>query len=327
MTGAEKGPEQPGKPASPAGWGSLRHLTIRGGAYLTAREAIGGVIRLGGVTVVVRLLGPGSYGIYSAASVFVLLGVMLAQGGTEVYLIRQKDEPSDELYNVAFTYLLLSSLVVALAAFGLSFAAGAFVHSTQALEVFRVLVFSIPVNVLWAPAQACIERRFDYRKMGLIELGGDIALYVVAVPLALAHLGPWALVAGVYVWQSWLFVSSLLISGLRPRLRWSNSTARSLLGHGTTYTAAGWIDGVGALTVPIVVGIYRGAAGIGYVSFALRLVDTVGFAVAVPTASGSSRCRVSRTSPACAGGSRRARSSSCSPSECRSRSCRPTPAG
>ncbi|MFZ2056965.1 MAG: oligosaccharide flippase family protein [Acidimicrobiales bacterium] len=278
MTDSDQGLEPPGEPGNPTAFGSLRHLTVRGGAYLTAREGIGGLIRLGGVTIVVRVLGPSSYGIYSGAAIFVALGAMLAQGGTEVFLIRQASEPSDELYHVAFTYLLVSSLAVALAAFGLSFAAGTFVHSDQALEVFRVLVFSIPVNVMWAPAQARIERRLDYRKMGLIELSGDVVLYAVSVPLALMHFGAWSLVAGFFAWQTWLLLASLVLSGLRPRLRWSNSIARALLGHGTSYSASGWIGGIGALTIPIVVGVYRGAAGIGYVSFALRLVDTVAFA-------------------------------------------------
>lgn len=278
MTDSDSASEQQGRPDDAPKTPSLRRLTVRGGAYLTAREGIGGVIRLAGVTIVVRLLGPGAYGIYSGAAIFVVLGVMLAQGGTEVFLIRQKEEPSAQLYNVAFTYLLVSSLVVSLTGFALSFAASSFVHSHQGLEVFRVMVFSIPVNVLWAPAQARIERRFDYRKMGLIEISGDIMLYLVAVPLAFAHFGAWALVAGLYAWQTWLFLFSLVLSGLRPRLAWSKSITRSLLGHGTTYAASNWVDGIGALTIPIVVGIYEGAAGIGYVSFALRLVDTVGFA-------------------------------------------------
>lgn len=278
MTDPEQALEPPNDPGHPAGWGSLRHLTVRGGAYLTAREAIGGMIRLVGVTIVIRLLGPSSYGIYTGATIFVAFGAMLAQGGTEVFLIRQQSEPSDELYHVAFTYLLVVSVAVACAGFGLSFAAAVLVHSKEALDVFRVLVFSIPVNVMWAPAQARIERRFDYRKMGFIELSGDVVLYAVAVPLAILHFGAWSLVASFFAWQTWLFLSSLVLSGLRPRLRWSNQAARALLGHGTSFAAAGWVEGIGAMVIPIVVGIYRGAAGIGYVTFALRLVDTVAFA-------------------------------------------------
>jgi len=278
VTDAGQGSEPAAIGGDPAVLGSLRHLTVRGGAYLTAREGIGAVIRLVGVTIVVRLVGPRAFGIYGGAAAFVALAAMVAQGGAEVFLIRQASEPSDETYEVAFTYLLVSSFTVVGVAFGLSFAAGTFVHSEQALDVFRVLVFSIPVNVMWAPAQARIERRFDYRKMGFIELCGDVVLYSVSAPLALAHFGAWSLVAGFFAWQTWLFLASLVLSGLRPRLRWSNSTARSLFGHGTSYAASRWIDGVGALSIPVVVGIYQGAAGIGFVSFALRLVDTVGFA-------------------------------------------------
>jgi hypothetical protein len=88
VTDSDQGLEPPGEPDNPAAFGSLRRLTVRGGAYLTAREGIGGLIRLGGVTIVVRVLGPSSYGIYSGAAIFAALGAMLAQGGTEVFLIR-----------------------------------------------------------------------------------------------------------------------------------------------------------------------------------------------------------------------------------------------
>jgi len=192
VTDAGQGSEPAAIGGDPAVLGSLRHLTVRGGAYLTAREGIGAVIRLVGVTIVVRLVGPRAFGIYGGAAAFVALAAMVAQGGAEVFLIRQASEPSDETYEVAFTYLLVSSFTVVGVAFGLSFAAGTFVHSEQALDVFRVLVFSIPVNVMWAPAQARIERRFDYRKMGFIELCGDVVLYSVSAPLALAHFGAWS---------------------------------------------------------------------------------------------------------------------------------------
>ncbi len=262
----------------PAGPGPLRNATVRGAAYLASREGLGALIRLAGVTLVVRLVGPTNYGIYAGAAIFVTLAAMVAQGGIEVFLIRQPAEPSEEVYQVAYTFLLISSFAIGLTAFCLSFAVGIFVHSEQALDVFRVLLISIPVNVIWAPAQARIERRLDYKTMGIIEIVGDVVLYAVSVPLALIHLGAWALVAGFCAWQTWLLLSSLILSGLRPRLRWSPSVAKSLLRHSTTYGASRWIDSIGALSLPIVVGISRGATGLGYVAFALRLTDTIAFA-------------------------------------------------
>ncbi|MHB1509200.1 MAG: oligosaccharide flippase family protein [Acidimicrobiales bacterium] len=278
MTSADGSAPQSDQSHELAAGVTLRRLVIRGSAYLTAREGLGALIRLAGVILVVRLVGPSAFGVYSGAAIFVSLGALLAQGGAEVFIIRQQSEPSMEMYGTVFTCLAISSVVVAGTAFGLSFLVGGLVHSNRSIEVFRVLIFSIPVNVLWAPAQARIERSFDYRKMGIIEVGGDIVLYAVSAPLAAEHFGAWSLVAGFFAWQVWLFSSSLFMSGLRLRFRWSMPIAKTLLGHGTSFAAAGWVSGIGSLSIPIVVGIYRGAVGIGYVAFALRLVDTVAFA-------------------------------------------------
>jgi O-antigen/teichoic acid export membrane protein len=257
---------------------TLREQAVRSGAYMATREAAGMLVRLAGVTLVVRLIGPGSYGIYAGAAAFVAVAALTAQGGVEVFLIRQQDEPEPLLYSQAFSYLLAASLGVTAVSIGLSFVAGAFIHIPRALDVFRVLVLTVPVNVLWAPAQAAIERRFDFRLMGTIEVIGDVVLYAVAVPLAFAGLGPWCLVAGFAAWQSWLFVASLVSSGLRLRPAWSAATARRLAANGVSYAGKDWIDSIGGLVVPVVVGGFCGAAGVGLVSFGARLVDTAAFA-------------------------------------------------
>ncbi|MGO9910248.1 MAG: oligosaccharide flippase family protein [Acidimicrobiales bacterium] len=262
-----------------AGDGSIRQRALRGGAYLMAREAMGMVVRLVGVTVVVRVIGPSSYGLYAGALAFVSVATLAAQGGTEVFLIRQQAEPDEDLYAHAYTYLLVASMSIVAVALGLSFAAGVVVHSSRALWVFRALLLVVPVNVLWAPAQACLERRFDFRSMGIIELVGDLVLYAVAVPLALAHFGPWSLVAGYAAWQTWLLLASLVVSRLRPRIKWSRATSGQLLRHGFSYAASDWISAVGALANPVIVGSWIGAAGVGYVSLASRLVDTASFAI------------------------------------------------
>ena len=136
----------------------------------------------------------------------------------------------------------------------------------------------IPINVLWAPAQAHIERRFDYKKMGILELGGDIMLYATAVPLAILHFGAWSLVIGYYAWQSFLLVGSLILSGLRPRWAWSTKTAKDVIRHGFSYSTSTLFISLTQVVNPLVVGTFVGAAGVGYVAFARNLVSTVGFA-------------------------------------------------
>ena len=253
-------------------------MAITGGAYLVGREAIGMVIRLVGVVVVVREMGPSSYGLYAAAAAYVLVIATVAQMGTEVYLIRVPEEPDKHLYNQAFTFLLVSSVLITAVALALTVAFGSFLRPVGVLLPLRVLLLTIPINVLWAPAQACIERRFGYKQMGILEVVGDVVLYGTAIPLAVTGAGEWSLVAGFFAWQLWLLVGSLVMSGLRPRWEWSAETVRTLTRHGLGFSSSSWITQLGGLVNPIVVGTLVGPAGVGFVAFAQRLVDTIGFA-------------------------------------------------
>ena len=257
---------------------SLGQLAVRGGGYMLGREAIGMVIRLVGVVLVVRLIGPGSYGIYSGAAAFVLFVATFAQMGLEVYLIRMPGEVEARHYNQAFSFLLVTSVAATVIAEGLTFALGGLLRPTGVLLPLRILLLSIPVNVLWAPSQAAIERRFGYRLMGLLEVGGDVALYATAIPLAFLGAKAWSLIAGYFAWQTWLFVASLATSGLRLRWDWSLTAIRDMARHGLSYSTAQWVTRLGDLVNPLVVGTFLGAAGVGYVAFAQRLVDTIGFA-------------------------------------------------
>ncbi len=262
-----------------AGEASLRGSAIQGGAYLAAREVAGIVLRAGGIVVVTRLIGPGSYGVFAAAAAFAALIATLSQMGLEVYLIRQPEEPTDTLYRQVFSFLLVVSVsaagLAALISLGLAHLISGIGDSQR---VFLLLMVSVPLNVLWAPAQAKIERAFGYKRMAWLELGGDVAFYAVAVVLAVAGAGAWSLAAGFVAWQAFLLVGSFWLAGMRPGWSWSNATVRDLLRHGTPYASTGAITAGKGLINPIVVGRLYGSTGVGYVALALRLIDTLGFA-------------------------------------------------
>jgi O-antigen/teichoic acid export membrane protein len=171
-----------------------------------------------------------------------------------------------------------SSLAISGLALAGTFAFGQWLRPVGVLLPLRVLLLCVPINVLWAPAQAMIERRFGFREMGWLEIGGDLVLYGTAVPLAFLHAGAWALVAGYFAWQSFLLVGSFLFSGYRPRWRWSRTTFAEFIGDGSLFAGAQGLQLLAGVVNAMVVGAIAGAAGVGLVSFAMRLVDTIGFA-------------------------------------------------
>ena len=269
--GSRGGPTE-GRPA-----GSLRDTALRSGAYLTVREVMGAVVRLAGLVVVTRQIGPAAFGVYGAAAAYLRLPTALAQMGSEVFVVRQPGPLARRTYDEVFTFLLVTSGVVVAAGLGLSFLLAPWFRPAGVLAPLRVLLLAIPINICWAPYQACIERRFAYRRMGLLELGGDVALYATAVPLALLGYGAWSLVVGFFVWQAWLLAGSIALSGAWPRLVWSSRTARALVAHGRTYSLGTYISSARSAIVTVIVATYAGATGVGLMNFATRFVGTMNF--------------------------------------------------
>jgi O-antigen/teichoic acid export membrane protein/GGDEF domain-containing protein len=276
MAGAARAGSR-GGPAEGRPSGSLRETALRSGAYLTVREVMGAVIRLAGLVAVTRQIGPAAFGVYGAAAAYLRLPTALAQMGSEVFVVRQPGPLPRRTYDEVFTVLLVSSGVVVAAGLGLSFLLAPWFRPAGVLAPLRVLLFAIPINICWAPYQGCIERRFAYRRMGLLELGGDVALYGTAVPLALLGYGAWSLVAGFFVWQAWLLAGSIVLSGAWPRLAWSNRTARALVAHGRTYSLGTYISSARSAIVTVIVATYAGATGVGLMNFATRFVGTMNF--------------------------------------------------
>lgn len=235
------------------------------------------LVRLGGTVFTMRAIGPASYGIFSAAAAFTLLASTLAQMGLEVFLIRRPETPTRRDYDEAFTFLLVTSVIVSLVCLALTIPLGGLLRPRGVLLPLRVLLLLVPINVLWAPAQACIERQFGYRRMGILELGGDAVLYATAVPLAIDGLGSWSLVAGYFAWQSWLLIGSYAFAGLRPRLAWSWSGAREMVRHCFSYSLSTWATSAGNVVVSVVVGTFAGPVGVGYVNFSIRLAGMLNF--------------------------------------------------
>jgi PST family polysaccharide transporter len=249
---------------------------MRGGVYLAGRELLGLGLRFGGVLVITRVIGPADFGLYAGALAVVTLLATLAQLGSEVYLVRFEHEPDRRLYDQVFTILLLSTALAVILG-----SAGLFLYSQFVgigdTKPFAVLLLALPLGVLWAPAQARLERGFHFRRMAMLQLSSDVMLYLVAVPLAFAGAGVWAPIAGTFASYGLLLLLSYVLAGMLPRLAFSRSRTIELARYGAAFTPAGVLARAESLVNPLVVGPLLGAASVGYVALALRLVDTVSF--------------------------------------------------
>lgn len=256
---------------------SLRTEVMRKGSYLVFRQGAGTVIGLAGILVLARLIGPADYGLYAAAGGVYTFLQLAADWGVMIHLERRPEELSEHDLHAALTLLLLLAGV-----FGtLGLVAVPFLARHMGMERFgpvaSTLMLGLPLVLGSQVPLAKLERAMDYRWVVLAELGGQVAFYLVALPLALKGAGVWAPTLGWWAQQLTVTLVLFPLAGYRPRLRWDLPAFRQMLGYGLGFSASRLLWQGRSLVNPLVVGPLAGASAMGYVALAVRLTDALSF--------------------------------------------------
>ena len=258
--------------------GTLRQQVLRGGAYLSLRQALGTLINVGGALVLARLIGPGQYGLYAAAVGVAGYLQLVSVCGVDVYLVRHEAGPDESaVSHQAFTLLLVigaGTLLVGCVTLPL---VAAWTHMPALRALGIVVTVGVPLQLLTSVPLARLERALDYRRVAWIELSAQIAFFVVALPLAFVGLGAWAPVAGWWTQQLGLAVLCFGASRYRPRLRWDPAAIRPMVSYGLGYSASIWIWQLRRLVNPVIVGRAVGAEGVGIVALGVQIVTHLSF--------------------------------------------------
>jgi O-antigen/teichoic acid export membrane protein len=256
---------------------SLKTQAIRGGLFLALRQSLGILIGLGGVLLLTRMIGPSQYGLYAATIGIYTYLQSICQLGISVYVVRSQDEDCREIYDQAFTLLLLLG-IVGVSAGLLSLP---LLEQWVRLEGFRAIaqamIIGLPIALIAQVPLAKLERSLDYRRVATLELWNQLFFYVIALPIAFQAGNAWAPVAGWWAMQ----VQGMLLffwgAGYRPKLCWNRELLREILSYSSGYSASVWIWQLRTLVNPLIVGRFMGAEAVGFVALAIRLVELLSF--------------------------------------------------
>lgn len=92
---------------------SLRHAINRGGRALFLRQAFGILVSTIAVIAVTRIIGPASYGVYTAFFALAFLAQTWGELSLDIFLVRKPGELSDRTVHQVFTLLLPLAFVTA----------------------------------------------------------------------------------------------------------------------------------------------------------------------------------------------------------------------
>jgi O-antigen/teichoic acid export membrane protein len=222
--------------------------------------------------VLAAILGPRNFGIVAIALIYIVLIQGLLEQGVSTAIIQRQDlEP--EHVDSAFWMNLGWCLVLT----GASVAASGWWADANNLpelaSVIVVLSLIIPIQGLTIVQQALLQRDSRFKEFGVAMNVGALVGGALGVTLALTGAGVWALVAQQLSSEVTALVLMWVVSDWRPRLRFSTSHARSLLGFSTNVFVANMAGFLNRRADALLMGLFFGPVVVGIYRLADRIVD------------------------------------------------------
>ncbi|TQM43090.1 oligosaccharide flippase family protein [Pseudonocardia cypriaca] len=189
---------------------------LRRGAALSVL-ALGAVqvITFGQTLVLARLLTPAEVGAFAAGTALGLVLMVFAEGALTQALIQRDGDVRDAADTVFWATLggaVLAALAVVTASPLIADLFGDPVAGTVAAATAGALVLHSLTHV----PEALMQRRLDFRRRIVVDPIGAVVFAGVAVAMAAAGWGVWALVVAQYAMVGACVLAGFLLSGWRP---------------------------------------------------------------------------------------------------------------
>lgn len=246
-------------------------------------------VRLSGfvtIAILTRLVSPEEFGVVAAAATVTPVLLLLADMGLSAYIV-QADEVDPRTLDTAFWFSVATSLILA---GGMALAAPLLAEAfgiEGSTGVLRGMALSVLVTVPFGVPMGLLRRRLQFKLLALQGVIATLIAQAVAIALAFAGAGAWALVAQLIVSQACGGVMAWKSATWWPGRRFSRSRLAAMTGFGGKAVAVDLLTMVRAMLEAAIISHALGAAALGYMSVAQRLVQVAqdaGAATMVPVA-------------------------------------------
>lgn len=251
----------------------LRRAAVKGGAIMLVRQVASLVLKLVGVFLITRVLGPEIYGTYVSASTIYQYAGTICYAGMGLYFLRLEGEVATQSFGTLYSLLMLTSLPVVLA---IELGAGWFAHRVGipgAASVARILALALPLQLLATPPMVQLERRLDYRQVAMNEVISQTSFYVLAVPLVALHFGANALAVSIVLQQATACLMAHTSTRSLPHFGFDRALASKVVRFAMEYSMATWVWQARVLVNPLIVAPALGARAVGLVGLTISLME------------------------------------------------------
>lgn len=220
--------------------------------------------------VLARILGPETYGVISAATVYVTLTALLLDQGLAAALI-QRPTIDRSLPGAVATVNLASAALLAGLTWLLAPAVASFFSAPELAPLLRVLGLGLLLKGLAVTPRAVLQRELAFRPIGVADVGGGVLGATAGISAAVLGAGTWSMAVQVLLTD--LVVAAVLLAtsrGTAPNLRLAR--LRGILPFSLRVFASNGLAYLSRNADNILIGRFLGVASLSVYAMAYRVL-------------------------------------------------------
>lgn len=250
----------------------LEHKVVSGVVWSFAEKFLTMLVQMVVSIIVARRLMPEDFGVMAILTFFTSVALTIVDSGFSQTLIRKR-EPSDSDYRSVFLFNVVVALVLYFVLWALAAPIARFYGHSVIRDVAPVLFLLLPINSLCVVQTVMFTREFRFKLLSNIVFFASLVSGVVAVAMAVAGCGVWALVAQRLLQMGFKAVAFWLIRRWRVRGGVSLSALREMAPFSLRLLATDLIASIYNNVAQLFVGKIYSTASLGYYSQAQKLKD------------------------------------------------------
>jgi O-antigen/teichoic acid export membrane protein len=249
----------------------LKERTIRGGSARIAAQAASFALRIASLMMLARLLNPKDFGLVSMVTAFTGVLSLFRDFGLSAASV-QRGTVTEEQTSTLFWINVLVGGILMLVAMALAPVVANFYHEPQLLMVTSVLAVGFLLNGAGVQHSAVLQRQMRFTALASIDILSLIISTAIAVGMAKAGYGYWALVAMTLSLPLTTTIGLWLATKWVPGMPSRGAGIRSMMRFGGTMTMSGLVWYFTYNFEKVLLGRFWGAEAIGIYGRAYQLI-------------------------------------------------------
>jgi len=249
----------------------LREKTIRAGSVRLSAQGASFLLRIGSLMVLARLLDPKDFGLVSMVTAITGFLDLFRDFGLSAASI-QRPAVTEEQTSTLFWINVLAGLILTMVASTLAPVIGAFYHEPRLFWVTIVVATGFFVYGAGVQHAALLQRQMRFTALVIIDILSLIIGIAVAIGMAMAGYGYWALVGNIF---SRPFITTLglwLVTRWVPGMPRRGAGIRPMVRFGGTMTLNGLVSYATFNFQHVLLGRFWGADALGLYGRASQLI-------------------------------------------------------